>query len=246
MIKKLLFLTALFAFSINANAQLKGAFNKLKSKAEKVISGEEGLTQEDAGNGLKEALNVGVGEAVNFLSAEDGYYKSAYKILIPEEARAVTGKLKKVPGFGDVEEKLIEKMNRGAEIAAAKAKPIFVDAIKQMTFKDAMNILLGKDDAATRYLENSTYDNLFSEFKPVIQTALDEVNAREYWRGAVNAYNKIPFVQKANPELDNYVTEKSLVGMFSLIEKKEADIRTNTSSRTTDLMRKVFSKQDNR
>lgn len=244
MIKKLLILTVLFAFALNSQAQLKGAFNKLKSKAEEVLDNSGGLSQEDVGNGLKEALNEGVGEAVEFLSAEDGYYKSAYKILLPEEARKVTSKLKAVPGFGNVEDKLIEKMNRAAEIAAEKAKPIFVNAIKQMTFQDAMNILLGEKDAATRYLEKSTYDNLFAEFKPVIQSSLDEVNAREYWRGAVNAYNKLPFVQNVNPELDNYVTDKSLEGMFGLVEKKEDDIRKNTSSRTTDLMKKVFAKQD--
>jgi hypothetical protein len=244
MMKKLLSIALFFALITTVNAQFKGALNKLKEKAEDVVSGGGALSQEEIGNGLKEALNVGVGEAVSFLSAEDGYYKSAYKILIPEEARVVTSKLKRVPGFGDVEEKLMEKMNRAAEIAAEKAKPIFVNAIKQMTFKDAMNILMGEQDAATRYLENTTYDPLFGEFKPVIQASLDEVNAREYWRKAVNAYNKIPLTKEVNPELDNYVTEKALFGMFGLVEKKEEDIRQNSSSRSSELLKKVFAKQD--
>ena len=244
MIKKLLSIAVFFALMTSANAQFKGAFDKLKNKAEEVVGTGGGLSQDEIGNGLKEALNEGVGEAVSFLSTEDGYYKSAYKILIPEEAQMVTSKLKRVPGFGDVEEKLMEKMNRAAEIAAAKAKPIFIGAIKQMTFKDAMNILMGEDDAATRYLESTTYNPLFGEFKPVIQTSLDEVNAREYWKSAVDAYNKIPFVKKVNPELDSYVTEKALFGMFGLVQKKEEDIRKNTSSRSSDLLKKVFAKQD--
>ena len=226
-------------FALNAQG-LKG----LLDKAEKKLKGGSGLSQEEVGKGLKEALNKGVGNAVDFLSAEDGYYKSPYKILIPEEARKVTSKLKAVPGFQDVEANLEEKLNRAAEDAAKKAKPIFVSAIKQMTFKDAMNILMGNKDAATRYLENSTYDNLFGEFMPVIQASLDKVNAREYWRSAVKAHNKLPFVKKVNPELDEYVTQKALVGMFSLVEKKELDIRENTGSRTSDLLKKVFAKQD--
>ncbi|MEL6866096.1 MAG: DUF4197 domain-containing protein [Bacteroidota bacterium] len=213
-------------------------------KAEKMLGGNTSLSTEEAGKGLKEALNIGVGKAVDFLSVEDGYYKSAYKVLLPEEARKVTSKLKAVPGFADAEEKMILKINRAAEDAAKKAKPIFIDAIKGMSFQDAMDILLGKDDAATRYLENATYQNLFSEFLPVIQASLDKFNARDYWRKAVNAHNKIPLTKKANPELDDYVTKQALLGMFSLIQKKEEDIRKNQSSRTSDLLKKVFAKQD--
>ena len=215
----------------------------LIKKAEKSLSG-GGLSQEEVGNGLKEALNIGVGKAVDFLSAEDGYFKSPYKILLPEEAQEIVAKVKMVPGFENVEDELVLRLNRAAELAAKKAKPIFVSAIKQMTFKDAMNILMGEKDAATRYLEKTTSTQLFNEFMPVVQNSLDEVNAREYWRSVVQAYNKIPFVKKMNPELDEYVTQKGLDGMFSLIEKKELDIRENKSSRTSDLLTKVFAKQD--
>lgn len=217
---------------------LKGLLNKAKE----AVTGES--SDGEVGMGLKEALNAGVGEAVDFLSAEDGYYKSAYKILLPEEVQQVTAKLKNVPGFGNVEEDLLEKMNRAAEIAAEKAKPIFINAIKQMTIKDAMNLLMGEKDAATRYLERTTYQPLYDEFRPVVISALDEVNAREYWKTAVTAYNKIPFVKKTNPELDDHVTNKALVGLFTMIEKKEADIRANPAARTTELLQKVFSKQD--
>jgi len=239
MTKKIALVFCLLPLFFTSNAQLKGAFKKFKNKLT-----ERNLSQEEVGMGLKEALNKGVEEAVNNLSAVDGYYKSPYKILVPEEAQKVTDKLKFVPGFSNVEKKLVEKMNRAAELAAAKAKPIFVRAIKQMTFTDAMNILMGQPDAATRYLERTTSDSLFAEFKPVIQTSLDEVHAREYWRSAVTAYNKIPLVSKTNPELDEHVTKMALVGLFSLVEKKELAIRENTGERTSDLLRKVFAKQD--
>jgi hypothetical protein len=240
--KKFLVLILSIALMTSMSAQNLGGLLK---KAEKTLKGESGgLSQEDVGNGLKEALNVGVGKAVDFLSAEDGYFKSPYKILLPEEAQQVVNKVKMVPGFENVEDELVERLNRAAELAAAKAKPIFVSAIKQMTFTDAMDILMGEKDAATRYLQKTTSQQLFNEFMPVVQNSLDEVNAREYWRSVVQTYNKIPFVKKVNPELDEYVTQKGLDGMYSLIEKKELDIRENQSSRTSDLLTKVFAKQD--
>lgn len=202
------------------------------------------LTEEQIGQGLKQALNKGVDESVSFLSQENGYYESAYKILLPEEAQKVTNKLQAIPGFSDVEEILIEKLNRAAEDAAGKAGPIFFDAIKKMTFRDVTDILMGEDDAATRFLERTTYDSLYQEFNPVIVSSLDEVNARSYWRDAINAYNKLPFVQKVNPELDDYVTQQALTGLFALVEKKEASIRENPRERTTELLRRVFARQD--
>ena len=240
MLKQLLTLGLLIAFISYGEAQnLKG----LLGKAKNAIEG-GGLSQEEVGGGLKEALNIGVGKAVDFLSAEDGYYKSPYKILLPEEAQKVSKKLRAVPGFQNAEAKVIEKINRAAEDAAIKAKPIFISAIKQMTFKDAMNILMGDKDSATRYLEKATFDQLYNAFKPVIIESLDKFNARTYWSGAVKAHNKLPLVKKANPELDDYVTRQALSGMFGLVEKKEENIRGNKSSRSSDLLKKVFAKQD--
>ena len=119
------------------------------------------LTNAQIGNGLKEALEIGISKGSDQLSALDGYFKSPYKILLPPEARKITDKLSKVPGFAQIENILLEKINRGAEDAAKKAKPIFVDAIKQMTFEDAMTILLGADNAATGYLNNKTNEQLY-------------------------------------------------------------------------------------
>ena len=241
--RKFILLLLLIAVSfVSVQAQFKGALDKAKKAASSLKDG--GLSQDEAGNGLKEALNNGVSDAVDFLSKEDGYYKSPYKILLPEEAQKVVSKLSSVPGFSNVEANLVEKMNRAAEDAATKAKPIFVNAIKQMTFKDALNILMGNDDAATRYLEGTTYKKLYADFMPIIQASLDKVNAREYWRSAVTAYNKIPFVEKTNPELDDHVNQMALTGLFSLVEKKEKGIRKDVGLRTSPLLKKVFAKQD--
>ena len=210
------------------------------------LAGAQGLTTAEVGAGLKQALEFGIGEGAQRLSQENGYFKSPYKILLPPEARKITDKLQNVPGFRSVEETILEKINRGAEDAAKKAKPIFVNAIKQMTFSDSMDILMGQDDAATQYLHRTTFDALYNEFNPVIIESLDKFNARDYWADAVNTYNSIPLVEKANPDLDDYVTQEALKGLFAMVEKKERSIRTDVSARTTDLLRKVFAKQDNK
>jgi len=175
----------------------------------------DALTNVDIGNGLKQALELGVGEGAQKLSQANGFLNSPYKILL------------------------------AAEDASKSAKPIFIDAIKGMTFADATNILMGNQNAATNYLQRKTSQPLYSAFSPKIQTSLDKVNATEYWAKAMNAYNKIPFVEKVNPDLRDYVTKKALKGMFSMVEKKEATIRTDVGARTSDLLKKVFAKQDN-
>ena len=139
----------------------------------------------------------------------------------------------------------MEKINRGAEDAASRAKPIFVDAITGMSFQDATQILMGDKDAATQYLNRATYTKLYDEFNPVIINSLDKFNARQYWRDIVERYNKIPLVDDVNPSLDDYVTTQALTGLFSMVERKELDIRENVAARTTELLRKVFAKQDN-
>jgi hypothetical protein len=202
------------------------------------------VTVEEIGQGLKQALEIGIGEGATTLSQVDGYYRSPYKIFLPAEARKVTDKLAIIPGFTEVEEVILEKINRAAEDAAKSAKPIFVDAIRQMTFRDAASILMGEKNAATVYLKDATYLALYDEFQPVILASLDKFNALQYWSDAVNAYNKIPLVDKVNPNLDQYVTEQALNGLFSMVELKERQIRDDVSQRTTELLRRVFAKQD--
>ena len=237
------FITIIIGLTLAVSPLQGQKLGNLLNKAKDALSG-VGLTDDEIGMGLKEALNAGTGEAVDFLSAEDGFYKSVYKIALPEEAQTIVQKLSMVPGFNDLETKLVERMNRAAELAVVKAKPIFVSAIKNLTFKDVTNILMGEKDAATRYLERTTREQLYAEFQPIIAQALDEVNARSLWKEAVTAYNKIPLVKKTNPDLDDHVTNKSLGGVFGLIEKKEEGIRTDVSQRSSDLLQKVFAKQD--
>jgi hypothetical protein len=233
MIQRIFFTAALafFAFSCDTLSKL-------------VTSVYAEPTEAEIGSGLKEALEIGIGKGSDALSQIDGYFKSPYKILLPEEARKITSKLKNVPGFSDLENVILEKINRGAEDAAKQAKPIFVDAIRAITFSDALNILMGSQDAATQFLQRGTNEQLYTAFNPVINTSLDKFDARKIWSDAVKVYNKIPLIDKANPDLGDYVTREALKGMFAMVAKEEQNIRTNVSARGTELLRKVFAKQD--
>jgi hypothetical protein len=201
-------------------------------------------TVAEIGQGLKEALSNGITKGVNVLSARDGYYKSAYKILLPEEARKVTDRLKVVPGFTNLENELLEKINRGAEDAAKEAGPIFLNAIKAMTFQNAANILMGADNSATQYLNSTTYQPLYQKFNPKIVASLDKIGANSLWTKAADAYNKIPLVTKVNNNLGDYVTKEALKGLFAKVEEEEKNIRRNKLARSSDLLKKVFAKQD--
>lgn len=234
-------LTILSLVFMLASQPMFAQFKDLMKKAEKAASSLKGQDP-DIAAGLKEALNNGVESAVMSLAKDNGYFESPYKILVPEDARKVIDKVKMVPGFQDVETKLISQMNKAAELAANKATPIFVDAIKGMSFSDAKAILSGPDNAATEYLQSSSRVKLYEAFMPAIQSSLDEVNARTYWTSVVEAYNKIPFVKKMNPALDDHVNNKALDGLFGLIAVKEKGIRTDVNQRTSDLLKKVFGK----
>ena len=206
---------------------------------------EGGLTNMDIGNGLKQALELGVGEGALNLSKVNGFLESPYKILLPAEVRKVTDKMKGIPGFSNVEAEMVKLLNRGAEDAAKSAKPIFVNAIKNMSITDAMGILMGQNTAATNYLEKNTSNPLYTAFSPTIKTSLDRVNATKYWNDVVTKYNAFPLVRnKVNPDLTDYVTNQALKGMFGMVAQKEKGIRSDVSQRTTDLLKQVFAKQD--
>ncbi|WP_367388411.1 DUF4197 domain-containing protein [Lewinella sp. LCG006] len=237
MFKQIIFILALFSLTACDTTNLNSVLG--------TVLGENALTSTEIGNGLKEALEIGISKGAERLSRENGYFQSPYKILLPEEARKVTDRLQNVPGFSNLEQNVLEKINRGAEDAASKAKPIFVNAIKSMTINDALGILKGDKDAATVYLKRVTYQQLYNEFNPVIVASLDKFNARDYWSSAVNTYNKIPLVNdQVDPDLDDYVTNKALDGLFAQVAKEELDIRNNIAARTTDLLRRVFAAQD--
>ncbi|WP_020537962.1 DUF4197 domain-containing protein [Lewinella cohaerens] len=239
MFKQITFILALLSLTACDTTDLNSVLGA-------VLNSENGLTSTEIGSGLKQALEIGISKGSDRLSRENGYFESPYKILLPEEARKVTDRLQNIPGFSNLEANVLEKINRGAEDAASKAKPIFVNAIKSMTITDALGILKGDKDAATVYLKRVTYQQLYNEFNPVIVESLDKFNARDYWSSAVNTYNRIPLINdEVDPDLDDYVTNKALDGLFSQVAKEELDIRNNIGARTTDLLRRVFAAQDN-
>jgi len=207
------------------------------------IGSSDQLSEGEVARGLKEALTKGISKGAAELATENGYLESPYKILLPEEAQNIVKKLKVIPGFSDFEQEMITRINRAAEDAATEAKPIFVSAIQKMTIQDAWNILRGEENAATSYLQRTTYDDLYAAFQPKIETSLNKVNAVDYWESAINKYNSLPFVKKMNPRLDDYVTNEALNGLFAKIAEEEANIRKNPVARTTELLKKVFGRK---
>ena len=202
-----------------------------------------GVTEAEAGQGIKEALGQGLTRAVSNLNKTDAFFGNAfYKILLPPEVQKVERTLRNI-GLGQTVDKAILQINRGAEDAVGFAAPIFVNAIKQMTITDGINILRGDETAATSYLRSKTATELKSSFNPIVKTSLDKVNATKYWERAITAYNAIPFSnKKINPDLGAYVTEKAMEGIYSEIAKQEKDIRANPMARTSELLKRVFEK----
>ena len=233
-------LTCFLLSALTANAQI----DKLLNKASKAINGEKALSADEVAQGLKEALTKGASKGSDLVSQVDGYFKNAeIKIPFPPEVKRVEDKLRQI-GMGSQVDKFVLTLNRGAEDAAKQAKPIFVDAIKAMTIQDAWSILKGQQDAATQYLKKTTTDQLKVKFKPVIQASLNKVNATKYYAELVNEYNKLPFVEKVNPNLGDYTTDRAIQGVFIMIAKEEKNIRQDPLARTTDLLKKVFSQQN--
>lgn len=198
------------------------------------------ITEDEIVRGLKEALEVGAKNAAKSTSAVDGFYKNdLIKIPFPPEASKVEKKVRSL-GLNKEVDKFVLTMNRGAELAAKEAAPIFINAIKNMTVADGAKILQGEDNAATQYLREATSKELYAKFLPVVQKALKEVDVTKYWNPIIKTYNKIPFIKKQNPDLDAYVTQKTIDGLFVMIAKEEASIRENPEARVTDLLKKVF------
>lgn len=199
-----------------------------------------GVTEAEAGEGIKEALGQGLTNAVLKLNREDGFFKDAfYKILIPDDAKKIENTLRDI-GLGSMVDKAILQINRGAEDAAGYAKPIFVNAIKSMTIQDAIGLVRNGDTSATHFFREKTTASLVAAFTPIIRSSLDKVNATKYYGDMVARYNSIPFVRKINPDLTGYVTMKATNALFDLVAKEEINIRTNIAARTTDLLKKVF------
>lgn len=204
-------------------------------------SSASGVTENEAGQGIKEALTQGVTNAVLNLNKTDGFFGSeVYKMFLPPDAKKIETTLRNL-GMGAQVDKAILAINRGAEDAVAFAKPIFVDAIKQMTLTDALNILKGNKDAATQYFKQKTTAKLTTAFTPSVKTSLEKVDATKYYTDIVTTYNKLPTTfNKINPDLTSYVVGKAVDALFDQVAKEEANIRANPAARATDILKKVF------
>ncbi|HEX9981203.1 MAG TPA: DUF4197 domain-containing protein [Flavobacterium sp.] len=200
----------------------------------------------DIAAGLKEALNNGITKEVTKLTVKDGFYKNEMvKILLPAELQKVDKTLRDV-GLSSLADEGLKVLNRAAEDAVKEATPIFVDAIRNMTFTDAKNILLGNDTSATTYLQNATSSALYNKFNPVVKGSLGKVGADKVWGNIITKYNALPLTQNVNPDLNDYVTQQALNGVFKMVAVEEKDIRNNLAARTSDLLKRVFALQDNR
>ncbi|WP_192823774.1 DUF4197 domain-containing protein [Rufibacter sp. LB8] len=211
-------------------------------KLKQIVNNPSATNPTDIGAALKEALSIGVSKGSDALSLADGFYKNPnVKIPFPPDVKRVEDRLRQL-GMGSEVDKFVMALNRAAEDAATQAKPIFLNAIKQMTIQDAAAILKGQPDAATQYLRRTTSAQLQEAFQPIIQNSLNKVNATQYYNTLITAYNKIPLVQKVNPNLEDYATQKAMDGLFTVVAQEEQNIRQNPAARTTELLKKVFGK----
>lgn len=232
--KKILIL--IVALSLSSCAEMQQVLNQLPQT--------QGIGGVDISGGLREALNNGISKQVTKLTATDGFYRNeAVKILLPEELRKVDAGLRKI-GLSSLADEGLKVLNRAAEDAVKEATPIFVDAVRNMTFMDAKSILMGNESSATNYLQNSTSTALYGKFNPVIKSSFTKVGADKVWANIITKYNSIPLINKVNPDLTDYVTNQALNGVFKMVAVEEKNIRTNISSRTSILLQKVFAMQD--
>ena len=234
----LLVVMGLFATTISAQISLK----KLKSasvKAQLYIEKNE-LSKEEVVKGLKEALIIGANNSTSEASRKGGFNKnSLIRIPFPEDAKKVKQTLVKL-GMQTQVNNFEGKLNEAAEEASNYAKEIFIDAIKKMSINDAMGILKGDDNSATNYLKEQTFKELYLSFKPSVRNSIKKVRLTEYWSVLVNRYNAIPLTKEVNTDLEDYITNKTIEGLFVLIEKEEKNIRNNPKSRVSETLQRVF------
>ncbi|HOW40000.1 MAG TPA: DUF4197 domain-containing protein [Bacteroidales bacterium] len=218
------------------------------------------LTESEVINGLKEALVTGSKNSSQVLSALDGYYKdAAVKILLPDEARMITDNISKLPGGDKLVEDVILRINRAAEDAAREAAPVFANSIRQMTVKDAFNILRGADNAATGYLKNTTYNELYALYKPKIEAStakaiVGNISTADSWNALTGKWNtlansvagRLANLKPVNTDLNDHLTKKALDGIFLKVEGEELKIRKDVSARITPVLQRVFGSLDNK
>ncbi len=229
---------------LNSNASF-AQFGKLIDKGKALVNTKNTATSTtEIAEALKQALEAGATKSADLLSKQNGFFgNQAVKILFPPEAIKAEATLRKL-GLNKLCDDAILSFNRAAEDAAIQAKPIFISAVKKMSVKDATNILMGENDAATAYFKKNTADSLSKVFDPIIQASMDKVGATKYYTDVAKSYNKVPMTTKINPDLKAYVTQKAMDGLFLQIAAEELNIRKNSAFRTTDLMKKVFAMAD--
>ncbi len=220
------------------------ACTELQQVVNQLPQGTSDIGNAEIAQGLRAALDQGIDKQVQKLSLENGFFKNELvKILLPDELKKVDKTLRDV-GLGKLADEGLRILNRAAEDAVGEATPIFVDAVKGITFADAKQILLGADNAATQYLEQSTNSQLYNKFRPRIDASFKKVGADQIWNALITKYNALPLTADVNPDLTEYVTQEALEGVYTMIAVEEKEIRTKLSSRTTDLLRRVFALQD--
>lgn len=236
-IMKKIFLIAA-VFGLVSCAELLHVANEVAKSQQNII------TDLDIANGLKEALNYGIEKEVKKLTVTDGFLgNTAVKIPFPEEVTKIESTLRGI-GLGVLPDEGLKLINRAAEDAVKEATPIFLSAIKNMSFADARKILMSHDSSATQYLEGSTRDSLYSKFYPVMENSFGKVGADKAWNSMITKYNMIPFITKTNPDIKDYVTNKALNGVFKMVTVEEKKIRYDIQERTSDLLKRVFALQD--
>jgi hypothetical protein len=199
------------------------------------------VTETEAAQAIREALDQGTGRGIGVLNKTDGFFgNETYKLLLPPDARRIENTLRQV-GFASLVDRTVLQINRAAEDAVGSARPIFLDAIRQMTIADAINIVRGPRDAATNYFRDRTTAQLTAAFLPVIRSSLEKFGATRYYEDLINTYNNFPStITKINPDLPSYVAERAVVALFDQIAQEEVNIRNNPVARTTDILKKVF------
>jgi hypothetical protein len=239
MVQRIFLLVLLVLISLTPTlAQKKKKTNPLG----KILGPTESLSEDKIILGLKEALNIGTGNAVTGVGRLDGYFKDAIiKILMPKKLQTIEKGLRAV-GYGPKVDEFVLSMNRAAEKAAPQAKAIFIGAIKEMTFDDARRILTGGDTAATTFFQEKTTDRLSSAFRPIIEKAMNEVGATKQYKDLIGRYQAIPFAKNYAVDIDDYVTGKAIDGLFYYVGEEEKKIRKNPAARVTQILKDVFGK----
>lgn len=232
--KKIYFL--LVIFSLSSCAELQQIASQLPQEGT--------LSNTEIAGGLKQALKKGIDLQVSQLTEEGGFFRNELvRITLPPELQKVDKTLRDV-GLDKLADEGLMVLNRAAEEAVKEATPIFVNAVQEITFADARDILLGNDTAATAYLSDKTTTELYAKFNPVIKESLDNVGATQVWTNLINRYNALPLTSSVNPDLSDYVTNEALEGVFTMISVEERKIRNNIAARTTSLLQRVFALQD--